>query len=281
MPIINYATTAPATVNEWTFYAPVISALIASFITIAGIVLNNYFARKHKKEEQEHSIKKEIYLDFAEYVSISMAMLQAATNPKSDLQDLIVKYNDHAGIIGKMYVVAEPQLLLEARSLVTELEECASEMVAMRQGIDKSNSNVESLKALRSETSKALDNLTEHHLSLIRTGNIPEDRVGAALQWERDFTTKRLNELDDSIYKAEVEAYHSTLKLFELGIVASQNVEEKSLTALGIIKEQLGIAHDFVNYEKAVKIQSKKRVQSARNLIETRMGSSRISEKEE
>ncbi|PKV43759.1 MULTISPECIES: hypothetical protein [unclassified Janthinobacterium] len=267
MHIVNFVARAPTAAVGWSVYVPLYSALIASFVTILGIILNNYFSRVHKKEEQAHSIKKEIFLNFAEYISSSMALLQSVADPNSDLQGLLSKYKEQTGVIGKMYVVAEPSLLLEARALVTELEECGSEMVALRQGVDQIKLKVESLKGQRVDTSKALDNLTNHHLSLIRTGVMPPENVQLALQWERDFTTKRLDSLSDEIYKAEVEAYHSALSLFEFGILASQKVEASTLPTLRRIKSELGIPHDALNYEKVVEAQNKRRIEAARKQI--------------
>jgi hypothetical protein len=272
MPIANYAVSVPAASAAWGLYAPVISALIASLLAIGGIILNNHFARRHKKDEQAHSIKKEIFLDFAEYVSSSMALLQAVASPNSDLRELLSNYRAKAGIIGKMYLVAEPSLLLVARELVTELEVLGSEMVSMRQAVDKMNLKVDGLKALRLETLKALDNLNEHQLSFIRAGIIPVESVQSALEWERDINTKHLKDLDEARFKAEVEVYHATLNLFEIGVFASQKVEEKTLSVLALLKSQLGIAHDSLNYDAKVREQNETRMESARKLIELQKG---------
>ncbi|MFZ6731058.1 hypothetical protein ACO0LG_03955 [Undibacterium sp. Ji42W] len=266
----NSAASVPVVTSAWMIYVPVICALIASSVTIIGIVLNSYFARKHKKEEQEHAIKKEIFLGFAEYISNSMALLQAVVNPSLEVQAVLSKYSEQAGVIGKMYVVAEPNLLLAARALVTELETYGSELVAMRRGLDNINLKVANLKESHTEASKALDNLNEHRLSLFRSGTIPTESVQSAHQWECDFIIKRLDELTDTLYKAEVEAYHSALSLFEIGITASQQVEEKTFIVLRLIKEQLKIPHQAFTYEEAVKTQHKKRAESAKKLIQIR-----------
>lgn len=268
--MINCAASVPAATSAWLTYAPIISAAIASSVTILGIVLNNYFARKHKKDEQAHAIKKEIFLGFAEYISNSMALLQAVADPDSEVQAVLSKYREQAGVIGKMYVVAEQNLLLEARALVTELETYGSELVAMRRGMDKINLKVANLKELHAETSQALNNLNEHRLLLFRSGTIPEESAQSAHQWECDFIMKRLAELADTLHKAEVEAYHSALSLFEIGVTASQQVEEKTFIVLRLMKEQLKIPHQAFNYEEAVKTQHKKRSESAKKLVQIR-----------
>ena len=266
----NSAASVPAVTSAWMIYVPVICALIASSVTIIGIVLNSYFARKHKKEEQAYTIKKEIFLGFAEYISNSMMLLQAVADPDSEVHSVLSKYREQAGVIGEMYVVAEPNLLLEARSLVTELETYGSELVAMRRGMDKINLKVANLKESHTETSKAIDNLNEHRLSLFRSGTILAESVQSAHQWECDFIMKRLDDLTDTLYKAEVEAYHFALSLFEMGAIASQQVEEKTFIVLRLIKEELKIPHQAFTYEEAVKTQHKKRTESAKKLVQIR-----------
>jgi hypothetical protein len=129
---------------------------------------------------------------------------------------------------------------------------------------------VENLRRMRSETSKALDDLTSHHLGIIRTGEMPSPKVQLAIDWERNFTTKRLQDLSDQLFAAETEVYNASLDLYRLGAKCGEIVEEKTLKPLLEMKTQLGIPHDAKAYEAAVRAENKKRREALEQLVAAR-----------
>jgi hypothetical protein len=84
------------------FWGPVAAALVA----ISGVAYSFYHERMMRKRDREFDLRKEIYLDAAEVLSIGAMSISKLANIEIGNDKVLVEYQERAPAIAKLQLVA-------------------------------------------------------------------------------------------------------------------------------------------------------------------------------
>jgi len=197
-----------------------------SFFSVLAVVLTNRanlrrlrIQLEHEKEERKKdrglALRRDLYLEAAEAVSVGIDTVGALGNPSLPVQDLMGPAIERTAAITRVYLVASDDTIAALARFITQLSNAHARLLPLRLKVDSFNEEIGRIDRAVQRASEERD----HILSLIRQGSpagAPDPSRWPMLQDKLDSEQARIDgllqrrrQLEDQLLPAQRELFNS------------------------------------------------------------------------
>lgn len=275
MGIITYSTSSSS--YGGLLDSPVIWAgIISAFVALSGIIINNILIERQKVKEFERQreaiksdnsfeIKKDAFLDFCATVTGFCAYMRSMAAPAETGGDVLER-GDFSSI-GRLYMVASPDLIKSAMLLMSEIEHAHVSLLLEL-------ARIKLLNARLSDKFKSVEALRKNYHDRIQTlkqrstdSNCGEEIFSEIVEFEKQLLGFETS-MQASSAELEQGLYNTRLNLLEIVDVHMRNVEAGLVMVLDHMRREIDLPFDAKSVFDAMKSEHEKKTQNIQALLD-------------
>ncbi|MBI4825332.1 MAG: hypothetical protein HY807_02780 [Nitrospirae bacterium] len=254
------------------------AAIIASFLTLGGVLLTNRGSNKRltnqllhdaqqRDRERSMELKREVYLKATEAITVNHMILMKLTNLNVQELEIAQQFSNAAATIAKVNIIASTKTVNAVSDLSSELGENYLQLLAQRIPLVQRKANIEVLNILINKFSSERDQMIE----LMKKSNIQgnyDERLWKVINDNFEFAGEQIkkysNERDQLLALNNQELVNFTKDCFQ----ASKKVGNFFIPAIQAIREEMDIPFDEDGYKDTIERSWSKAERSMSKFIE-------------
>lgn len=225
--------------------------LIGSFFSLGGVIISNKSSdrrfreqqehdRALKKEEREHSLRKEMYLDVAESIAFQANALGRLLDPKITAEELSQEFFSRAPKVARAFVVAGDEIAKHLLNVTNALSLAYLRLSTQRAELTTDLTQIKMLESLIESSSNERNRMLE----LIKQFNIDgvrDDRRWNILNENFGFEQKRIKDWNEAIHSTRLDLYNKQINLLTSLQNEQRAISQLMIPALAAIKDELNL----------------------------------------
>lgn len=226
----------------------VVGAAVGSFITLVGIFISNHFHSQSRKEDREHQVKSEIFMEATEQLALTKLMLMKLPNMNME------EFNDTSATsvaTAKLAVVATNATVQAVTELSTAIGEQFLRLLPEKLPLETLKTDIQILSnQLDGSFQKQNQMLNEMTAYNLRGDNDP--RLWQALQDNFDHHTQQINSIIDE-RKQKYAHLNQLIKEFTVKCIeAAIGLSDLEVIAISNIRKELNMPFDEAHYRETI-----------------------------
>jgi hypothetical protein len=264
------------------------SGIVASLITVLGVMVTNFGLSKRHREQLEHnakenarklahdasesaldrkmSLRREVYVPAAEAVITAMSAVASMMDPIVSRTDINKTYLDALATIGKVSAVAGTHTVAAVGSLVNCMGDMNIELSLIRNGIDQIHGNVVAFSLIVDKSVEDHGRWIETQTSMLFDGP-PDAAKWRFVQGQINFKANQIREWTQKRDAATREIEALQLSFLRTLATWQPRFTEATISASIALRTELELQDDNVEAIKQTMIQNAQVAQAG--LLET------------
>ncbi|UJH77385.1 hypothetical protein L0U95_22150 (plasmid) [Burkholderia cenocepacia] len=163
------------------------SGIVASLITVLGVLVTNAgLSKRHRQQlahsaseskvEREMELRRDIYMPAIEATVIATSAIGGLSNPVTSQDDVTEKYADAAAKLGKASAIASPETVRTLGTLTERMRVLYTKLLICRQPIMNAHSRMSAAIALIDRNSQDRDRWIQSRLDVIYNEGVNQER---------------------------------------------------------------------------------------------------------
>jgi hypothetical protein len=234
--------------------------LIGSFFSLGGVIISNRSSDRRfreqqehdrilKKEEREHSLRKEMYLEVAESIAFQTNVLGRLLDPKFTAEELSQEFFSRAPKVARALVVAGDEIAKHLLNVTNALSLAYLRLSAQRSELTTELTQIKTLESLIESSSNERNRMLEL-IKQINIDGVRDDRRWNILNDNFEFEQKRIQGWNAAIHSTRLDLYRKQINLLTSLQEEQRAISQLMIPALAAVKAELNLqfnAEEFLS----------------------------------
>ena len=223
--------------------------VVGSFFSLGGVILGNRASDRRfraqqtqdrilKREEREHSLRKELYLDAAEAVSFQTNTLAKVINPLLDMEAVSYEYFSRTPKVAKALVVAGDEIAKALLDIGSTLSLVYLRLSAKRASMNTEITEIKTLGTMIESSSKERSRSLEL-MKQINIDGVTDDRRWSVINNNFQFEQNRISDWNTTLHLTRQNLISKQVEALDLLQNEIGTINAKMIFALAAVKREL------------------------------------------
>lgn len=230
------------------------SGIVASIITVLGVLVTNAGLSKRHRQQLAHSaseskvkremeLRRDIYMPAIEATVIATSAIGSMTNPATSHDDVNEKYADAAAKIGKASAIAKPETVRMLGTLTDRMRVLYTKLLIRRQPIMNAHSRMSAAIALIDRNSQDRDRWIQSRLDVLYNEGVNQERDDFLVR-QTDFCNRMIDHWTIQRDEAGLELSRAQVDFLKEMLILYPDVAQAMGMACVAIREDFNFEGD-------------------------------------
>ncbi len=226
----------------------VVGAGLGSFITLVGVLLNNYYQSKIRKKDREHALKSKIYMSAAEQlVAAKLVLMKLPNISQQEMEEISIQ-----GIAtAKLTVVATNETVQAVTELSSAIAQKLLALLPQKLPLDNLKTEIQILSA-QLEGSFQKQNQMLNEMTAYNLRGESDSRLWQTLQDNFDYHSRQIDHLIQERDLKYIELNNTMKQLFVKCMEAAISLSDLEIKAITCIRDELDMPFDESAYRNII-----------------------------